>query len=328
MRRCWRAAGAVALGLCAGWISVLTGALSAQAQSWPDKPVRIILPYAPGGATDQIGRPWADKLTQAFGQQFVIENRGGASGMIGVEAVAKSPPDGYTLLLTTSSPLAVLPKLRKTPYDPQTSFDPVARAGDTIGGFVIHPSAGIRSIKELVDFAKKNPGKISYGSAGAGTVTHMRFEMLQLAAGIDLLHIPYRGSAEALNDILPGTIQMMSEVVVLPHVKTGKLLFLAVNHYERHPEFPEVPTIAEAGYPQAELPSWYAVWAPAGTPKDIINRLNAKMAEISASDDMKAKMRAISVALPIQTPDEIRAFLEKDLKANTEVIKSAKIKLE
>src|SRR5262245_59899252 len=150
-----------------------------QAQNWPERTVRLILPYAPGGATDSIGRPWADKLSQALGQQFVVENRGGASGMIGAEAAAKAAPDGYTFLLTPNAPLSVLPNLRKTPYDPLKSFDAVGRVGDTINGFVIHPSVGVKTFKEMVEYAKKNPGKLTYGSSGNGTSTHLRLEMLK-----------------------------------------------------------------------------------------------------------------------------------------------------
>ncbi len=207
--------------------------------SWPDKPVKLILPYAPGGATDLIGRPWAEALSKAFGQQFVVENRGGAGGMIGTEAVAKAAPDGYTLLLTPNATLTVLPSLRKTPYDPVKSFAPIARVGDLVCGFVVHPSVGVKTMPELLDYAKKNPGKLVYGSAGLGTSTHLRIEMLKVRAGIDILHVPYRGSADALNDLLPGTVQMMNEINVLPHVKAGKLILLNINHSTRNPDFPE-----------------------------------------------------------------------------------------
>jgi tripartite-type tricarboxylate transporter receptor subunit TctC len=177
---------------------------SIQAQTWPARPVKMIVPYAPGGATDAVARPWADRLGQAFGQQFVVENRGGASGAIGVEAAAKSPPDGYTLLFTPSAPLSVLPHLRKTPYDPIKSFDPIGSAGDVINGFVIHPSVGVKTFAELLEYAKKNPGKLAYASSGTGTATHLRLEALKLKTGVDILHVPYRGGADSLNDLLPG----------------------------------------------------------------------------------------------------------------------------
>ena len=169
---------------------------SAQAATWPNKPVKLILPYAPGGATDLIGRPWAEKLGQALGQPFVVDNRGGASGAIGTEAAMKSAPDGYTFLLTPNAPLTVLPHLRKVAYDPQKDFTPVGRVGDLVCGFVIHPSVGAKTFKEMVDYAKKNPGKLNYGSAGLATSTHMRLEMLKYKAGIDIVHVPYRGSAD------------------------------------------------------------------------------------------------------------------------------------
>ena len=301
---------------------------ASQAQSWPEKPVKLILPYAPGGATDLIGRPWADKLTQAFGQQFIIENRGGAGGMIGTEAASKATPDGYTFLLTPNATMSVLPIMRKTAYDPVKSFMPVAQVGDLVTGFVIHPTVGPKTFKEMVEYAKKNPDKLSYGSAGLGTATHLRIEMLKYRAGIDILHVPYRGSADALNDLLPSTIQMMNEINVVPHVKAGKLILLNVNHSQRHPDFPDVPTLTELGYPNSDVPIWFSVWAPARTPRDIVDKLNAKMVEIAKSEDMKARMHSINVVVPIQSPEEISKRLEEDTRSNAEVIKAANIKLE
>jgi tripartite-type tricarboxylate transporter receptor subunit TctC len=316
--------GLTGLLLAACW----SGEATAQAQSWPDKPVKLILPYAPGGATDLIGRPWAEKLGQVFGQQFVIENRGGAGGMIGTEAAAKAAPDGYTFLLTPNATLTVLPNLRQAPYDAIKSFDPVARVGDLVSGFVIHPAVGPKTFKEMVDYAKKNPGKLAYGSAGLGTATQLRVEMLKFKAGIDILHVPYRGSADALNDLLPNTVQMMNEINVLPHVKAGKLILLNINYPTRHPDFPDVPTLTELGYPDSDVPIWYLIAAPAGTPKDIVQKLNAKLVELAKIDEMVAKMRAINVVVPPQTPAEISAYIVEDSKRNADLIKAANIKLE
>ncbi len=301
---------------------------SSQAPAWPERTVKLILPYAPGGATDAIGRPWADKLSQAFGQQFVVENRGGASGMIGTEAAAKAAPDGYTLLLTPNAPLSVLPSLRKTPYDPVKSFDAVGRVGDVINGFVIHPSVGVKTFKELIEYAKKNPGKLTYASSGNGTANHMRLEMLKLKTGIDILHVPYRGGADSLNDVLPGTVHMMNEPVSLPHVKAGKLILLNINGQVRHPDFPDVPTLTELGITGADVPIWFSVFAPAGTSKDIIGKLNAKMLEIAKTDDMKAKMRAVNAFVPLQTPEQMAKDLAEDIKANADLINLANIKIE
>ena len=295
---------------------------------WPNRPVRLILPYAPGGATDLIGRPWSDKLAEAFGQPFVIEHRGGASGMIGLEAAAKSVPDGYTFLLTPSAPLTILPTLRKTPYDPVTSFMPVARVGDIISGFVVHPSVGVKTFKDMLDYARKNPGKLSYGSAGLGTSTHMRIEMLKYRANVDILHVPYRGSADSLNDLLAGNIHMMNEINPLPHVKAGKLFLLNINSPTRSPEWPGVPTLTELGYPDSDVPGWFSICAPVGTSAEILQKLNAKVVEIAQTAAMKKIMSGISVEVPLQTPAELAKFLADDIRRNAEVIKVAKVVLE
>lgn len=317
-----KAAGAATLGGFA-----ITRA-SAQASVWPSKPVKFILPYAPGGATDLLGRPWAEKLGQAFGQPFVIEHRGGASGAIGTEAAMKSAPDGYTFLFTPSAPFTILPLLRKTPYDPVKDFTPVSRNGDLISGFVIHPSVGAKTFPEMLDYARKNPGKLAYGSAGNGTSTHMRVEMLRYRAKVDILHVPYRGSADALNDLLAGNIQMMNEINPLPHVRAGKLILLNVNSPKRSAEWPGIPTLTELGYPNSDVPGWYSIQAPAGTPADIVAKLNAKVIEVGKTPEMQAILTKLSVDLPFQTPTEVTEFLMSDIKRNTEVIKAANIKIE
>ena len=317
------------LGLAGGVLAA--GALpgsGARAAGWPDKPVKLILPYAPGGATDLIARPWAEALSKAFGQQFVLEHRGGAGGMIGTEAAAKATPDGYTLLFTPNATLTILPNLRQTPYDPVKSFEPIARTGDLVSGFVIHPSVGVKNFKEMVEYAKKNPGKLSYGSAGLGTATQLRIEMVKFRAGIDILHVPYRGSADALNDLLPGNVQMMNEINVLPHVKAGKLILLNINYGTRNPDFPEVPTLTELGYPDSDVPIWYSIYGPVGMPKEVIASLNAKVIELAKSDEMKARMASIHTQVPLETPDEMRAYQAADTKRNAELIKTANIKLE
>jgi len=221
----------------------------------------------------------------------------------------------------------VLPHMRKTPYDPN-SFLPVARIGDFVSGFSMHPAVGPKTFKETIDYAKANPGKLSYGSAGLGTATHLRLEMLKYRAGIDILHVPYRGSADALNDLLPNTVQMMNEINNIPHIKAGKLHLLNVNHSSRHWEFPDTPTLTELGMPNSDVPIWYAIMGPAGTPKEIIDKLNATCVELAKTDEMQGKLRAISAALPVQTPAEIAAFQADDSKRNAEVIKAANIKLE
>ena len=300
----------------------------ARAQAnWPDKPVKVIVPFAAGGGTDLVARPWAEKLSQAFGQQFVIENRGGASGLIGAEAAAKSPGDGYTFLVAAATSVITVPLLRKVSYD-HTSFQAVGRLGDILCGFVVHPSIGVKTFQETIDYAKKNPGKMAFGSSGPGTVPHMRFEMLKHKTGIDVLHVPYRGNADALNDLLANTIQMMNEINPIPHARAGKLILLDISYPKRHPDFPNVPTLWEHGYGEAYVPSWYCVWAPAGTPEGIVQKLNAKMVEIGRTAEMQARLLALNVALEPQTTTEIAQHLVTDIKLAADLIKLVGLKAE
>ena len=299
----------------------------ARAQTWPDKPVKVIVPFAAGGGTDIVARPWADALSKAFGQQFVVENRGGASGLIGTEAAAKSPGDGYTFLVTGATTTIAIPLMRKVNYD-HNSLMPVARVGDILCGHVIHTAVGPKTLPELIDYAKKNPGKLAFGSSGNGTTPHLRFEAFKWKTGLDILHVPYRGGADSLTDLLANNVQLMNEPVTLPHVKAGKLHMFAVNHGQRMADFPDVPTLTEAGYPGIDVPLWFTLWAPAGTSKELIQKLNTKMLEISKTDDMKAKL-ALAGAVPVlETPDQIEVFREKDRASLAELIKAANIKLE
>jgi tripartite-type tricarboxylate transporter receptor subunit TctC len=300
----------------------------AQTAAWPNRLVKLILPYPPGGSTDLIARPWADLLSQAFGQPFIIENKGGAGGAIGADAAAKSAPDGYTFLGTANNTLTILPQLRAVPYDPITSFTPVARLGELICGFTVNPTLGIKTFKEMIAYAKANPGKIAYGSAGLGTATHMRLEMLKARAGVDIQHVPYKGSGDALTSLLGNTVQMMNEVNVIPHVKSGKLTLLNINHDRRHPDFPNAPTLTEEGFAGADVPIWFALMAPAGTPPEIVNRLNAKITEIAETSDIKARLGQINVVVTTQKPPELMAYLAEDTARNGALIKSAKITME
>ena len=319
----------VLLGLGSAAALAAPAIRSASAQgAWPNKAVKLVVPYAPGGASDTMARPWADKLTQAFGHPFVIDNRGGAAGTIGAESVTRSAPDGYTFLFSPNSIMNVVPQLRKVGYDPRKDLTPVGRVGDLHCGFVIRPEIGPNTIKEVVEYAKKNPGKLAYGSSGLGTSAQLRLEMFKLQTGADILHVPYRGSADAMNDLLAGTVQMMNEIIVLPHVKAGKLKLLCINHEQRNPEFPDVPTLTEAGYPNSDVPIWYSIQAPAGVPKEIIATFNRKIVEIAKTDDMIRRLREVSVICPTQTPEEIMAFTEADFASNGKLIREANVKLD
>lgn len=295
--------------------------------AWPDRPVKIIVPFAAGGATDLVARPWAELLGKAFNQQFVIENRGGASGMIGAEAAARSAPDGYTFFFSSNTTTVTLPLIRKLSYD-AASFIPVARMGDSMGGFAMNPSVPAKTFHEMIAYAKANPGKIACGTSGSGTLPHLRYEMLRYKTGIDILNVPYRGGAETLQDILAGTIQLMNEASSLPHCKAGKLILLNINHTERFAEFPDVPTLTELGVQDADVPAWFGLYAPGGTPAEIVDRMNKKVNEIAATSEMKSRLQTVSAVPVIQTPDEIRAYMAKDSKSLAELIKVANIKFE
>ena len=313
--------------------SALTGAalpLAAPAIAqarWPNKPVKVLVPFAAGGGTDVVARPWCDKLSHIFGQQFVVENRGGASGLIGTEAAARSANDGYTFLISSSTTTINLPLLRTVPYDPK-SLEPIARLGDAVTGFAIHPANGIKTFQELIDYCKKNPGKLAFGSSGPGTGPHLRLEMLKYRTGVDILHVPYRGGADSLQDLLANHVQLMNEPVTTPHVKAGKLNLLNINHFERSPEFPDIPTLTELGYPNSDAPIWISLWCPAGTPLEIKQRLNEEIVKESKLPEMQGKIRMAGSATVVQTLAELEAFREADGKLMAELIKAAKIKLE
>ena len=294
---------------------------------WPDRPVKFIVPFPPGAGTDLIGRPWAELLGQHFGQQFIVENRGGASGMIGTEAVAKAAPDGYTLLVASATSVVTVPLLRHVPYD-HTSFKAVGRLGDIVCGFVINAAVGPKTFQETLEYAKKNPGKLALGSGGAGSIPHMRLEMLKHKTGMQILHVPYRGAGEALPDLLANVVQLGNDPGTLPHVKTGKLHLICINHTERMPEFPAIPTLAELGYPGSDMALWFCLWAPGGTPVEIIRKLNGAIAEISKTEAMKGKLQLISAVPVINTPEETEQFRDTETKTIAELIKIANIKFE
>ena len=312
----------------AGVLAVATAPKVYANRGWPERPVKIIVPWPPGGATDILARPWAEQLSRLYGQPFVIENRAGAGGLVGNEAATKAAPDGYTLLLTSRATLTVLPHLRKTPYDPVKSFTPIGQVGDFVCGFVINPAVGPKTFAETIDYARRNPGKLSYGSAGLGTTTHLRIEILKQKAGIDILHVPYRGGAEALTDVLANKANLMNEPTTLAHVKAGRLTLLNVNHPTRSPDFPDVPTLTELGYPDADMPLSFGLYGPAGMPVEIVRDLNARMRELAATDDMKAKLWALSAIAPLQTPEQMAAATAADDKINRDLIAVSKIQLE
>lgn len=321
----WRCVLSALVALCA------LLALPAIAQSdYPTKPVRLIVPYPAAGSTDNIARPLAERLSRALGQQFVVENRGGAGGTLGAEAVAKAAADGYTLLITPQTPLVVLPNLRKVNYDPVKDFIPIGRMTEVVTGFAVHPSLGVNTLQEFVALAKQRPGKISFVSAGVGTITHLRGELLKIMAGIDLLHVPYRGNGEALPDLLAGNAHAMFEAIVFPHVKAGKLTLLAVVDDERHPDFPNTPTIKESGFPDYEAPIWFGAFAPKGTPQAIVDKLAKEIAKIHDDKEFREKQMTfgMKVYAKAETSEEIAKRMAVQTRVFADIIKTAGVSAE
>ena len=300
----------------------------AQGTKWPERPVRVIVPFAAGGPNDVVARLWVDRLTLALGQQFIVDNRGGASGMIGSEAAARAAPDGYTLLLASSSTLGLVPVVAKVNFDPLKDFTPMARVGDLIQGLAVNPSLKATNVAELVALAKASPGKIAWGTPGSGTGSHLMVVNFNSLAGVDILHVPYRGSADVLNDLIAGHVQVMSDIVVLPHVRAGKLRLLAMVGDDRHPGFPDTPTLAEQGFPDITPTTFYGIYGPAGVSKDIVDKVNAAVSEIMKNPEMIQRSLERGVLLkPMDGPATGKA-LAAQTEINREIVKTAGLKME
>jgi len=302
---------------------VLSGALAlgvpafaagrAAAQSYPNRPVKIIIPFGPGGPTEFIIRLVADRLTAMLGQPFVIENRpGGAGGTIGAKSVATAEPDGYTLLFSSPGPLVTAAAVYKNlDYDPIKSFAPIAMVIYAPQMLVVHPALPARSVAELVTYAKSNPGKVTFGSSGYGTQPHILGEMLKLAAGINIVHVPYRGAGQSVTDLLAGQVQMIFETtaILLPNIEGGRLRALAVATEARSPLLPDVPTTGESGYPKIIASFWSGLLAPAGTPAAIVEKLNATANEILQSKEAQAGLARLGAEARIGAPRDFAAFI-------------------
>jgi tripartite-type tricarboxylate transporter receptor subunit TctC len=304
-----RSIGAVlAFSLWALW------ALSALAQDYPTRPVRIVIPLSPGGTTDVPGRIIAQKLSETLGQQFFVENRAGAGGTIGSDYVAKARPDGYTLLLT-ASPFVIAPHVYKTmPYDTLADFAPVIRIATGPYVLVVHPSLGVNSVRELIALAKKEPGKIDFASSGNGGAQHLVTELFMYMAGIKLNHVPYKGSGPAQQDLMSGIVKVsfVGTPIAIPHMKSGRLKALGVSTAKRSPEIPEVPTIAEAGVPGYEAIVWIGMLAPAGTPREIVAKLNGEIGRLVRADEVKKLLAPTGMEPDPDTPAQFGAYLKAD----------------
>ena len=278
---------------------------------WPTKPVRIVVVAAPGGSVDNATRPYLEPLSKALGQQVIIENRGGASGAIGAEFVAKSPPDGYTFVAMSSSTASILPNLRKLAYDTFKDLTPVTNHADATQLLTVNSTVPATTVAELVAYGNANPGKLNFGNVGLGTASHLFSEQFAKAAGFQITQVSYRGGSEALADFLAGVTHMYVDPNAMPHIKAGKVKLLAIMDRERHPDFPTVPTLQEL-YPECDAVWWFGLFAPAGTPEAIINRLAEAMAKSSQLPEVRQQLANVSLRPRAATPAETLALQQRD----------------
>jgi tripartite-type tricarboxylate transporter receptor subunit TctC len=300
--------------------------LGAAAQNYPNKPIRLVVPFTPAGAVDIATRAIAIELPKQLGQPVAIENKPGAGGNLGAAEVARAAPDGYTLLMTTSGIQAINPALYvKMPFDPNKDLVPVAPLVSLNNVLVVHPSVPAKTVQDVIAIAKKDPGKWTYASSGNGTSIHMSGAMFTQLTGTDILHIPYKGSGPAVTDLLAGQVNMMFDNIPssLPHIKAGKLRALATTGAKRDPALPDLPTVAEAGVPGYESGVWFGIAAPAGTPREIINRLNAAVVQGAKSPEFGKRMKALGYNLIPGTAEEMAAMLKAELARWAPIVKSS-----
>jgi tripartite-type tricarboxylate transporter receptor subunit TctC len=314
---------------CAALVAAAAGAASAQA-GYPSKPVRMIVPSSAGGGTDIVARIIAPELSKRLGQQVVIDNRPGAGTMIGIEVAAKSPADGYTLLMGLST-LAINSALyKKVPYDPQRDFAPITQAVSSASIIVVHPSVPVKTLKELIAFSRARPGQLNYASAGNGTYPHMTMELLLSMAKLKMVHIPYKGTAPAMIDMLAGQVATMAATVLtgMPHIRSGRLRPLGITSLARASAAPEIPTIAEAGLPGYESVQWYGMLAPAKTPRETVARLHADATAVLKQPEVKARLAADGADTVGSSPDEFTRYIQSELVKWAKVARDAGIQPE
>ncbi len=306
-----------------------TVAFTAQAQEWPSKPVKLIVAYPPGGAVDNVGRLLAEKLSTSLGQPVIIENKAGAGGLIGADAVARSAPDGYTFVLGTVSSHAIAPSVyKKMPYDPVADFAPISLVALTPYFITVNPAVPAKTLAELIAYAKANPDKLNFGSSGNGTTPHLAGELFNTMAGVKINHVPYKGSAPMVTDLLGNQVQVAFDNTVIPNVKAGKLRALAATGSTRLAAMPDVPTAAEAGLPGYEAVGWMGVYGPKGTPPAIANKLAAEIAKAMALPDVREKLNAQGFQSATDTPARFDAYLRTEQAKWAKVARDANVQPE
>jgi tripartite-type tricarboxylate transporter receptor subunit TctC len=304
---------------------------AASAQSYPTKPVRMIVGFPPGGGTDVVARVISQKLSEWYGQSVVVENRPGATGTIGADLIAKSPPDGYNLIMGHVNSHGIAPNLfAKLPYDPIKDFAAVAYVGYVPNVLAVHPSVPARSVKELVELAKSQPGVMNYASSGNGSTQHLAGEMFKQLTGTSIVHVPYKGSGDAIKDLLGGTVNMNFDTMppVMAHIQAGKLRGLAISTPRRLSQLPDVPTFEEAGIKGFDVTNWYGVMAPGGTPRELVSKLNADINKAMQVPEVRARLEAVGTQLREQSAAEFESFMKAEVSKYEKLIKSANIKIE
>jgi len=322
MRRSINVVAAACLALAASF---------AHAQAYPAKPIRVVVPFPPGGATDILARAAGQKLTETLGQPVIIDNRPGAGGNIGSELVAKSGNDGYTLLMGTVGTHAINASLyAKMPYDHVKDFVPIVLVAGVPNVLVVHPSVPANSVQELIAYGRANPGKLNFASSGSGTSIHLAGELFKVMTGVQMTHVPYKGSAPAVSDLLGGQVQLMFDNLpsALPHIKGGKLKALAVTSMARAPALPDIPTVSESGVPGFEASSWFGLLAPAGTPRDVVTRINGEVAKWLASADGKEKLAAVGANAAGGSPEDFAKHIAAETAKWAKVVKESGAKVD
>ncbi len=311
-------------------IVAATATSHAAAQGYPNKPVKMLVPFPPAGATDAVARFVGLKLGERWGQTVVIENRAGAGGSIGSDLAAKSAPDGYTLLMATTSTHSIGPSLSKLPYDPIKDFAPIIHVADVPNVLLVSPTLSVKTVKELVALAKSKPGQLNYGSSGPGTIVHLNAELFKLISGTDIQHVPYKGTALAIPDLANGQIAMLFDSLAsaMPHIKSNRGRPIAVNAGRRSPLLPEVPTLAEAGMPEFNTNTWFGLFAPAGTPKEIVAKVREDVMAALQSADLRERFASVGAEPVGGTSEQFTARILSDTNRWAQVIKAAKVKIE
>jgi tripartite-type tricarboxylate transporter receptor subunit TctC len=316
------------------WLAAAAAALLAPcalAQSYPTKQVRMIVGFPPGGGTDVVARVIAQKLTEWWGQPVTVENRAGATGTIGADVVAKSAADGYTLIMGHVNSHAIAPNLlAKMPYDPIKDFAAVAYVGYVPNVLAVHPSVNVKSVKELVALAKSQPGKMNYASSGNGSTQHLAGELFKQLTGTSIVHVPYKGSGDAIKDLLAGTVAMNFDTMppVLPHIQAGKLRGLAISTPKRLAQLPDVPTFLEEGITGFDVANWYGVMAPAGTPRELVQRLNADLNKAMQVPEVRTRLEAVGTQLREQSAADFDAYMKSEVSKYAKLIKDIGVKVE